>query len=1725
MMRLRAALSLLFVGILVSGAGVVEGQSTGSVATWGSRVVVEPSALEDLTQLSAGWGNCLGLRSDGTIVAWGRNDHGECMVPEPNADFAAVAAGEHHSLGLKSDSTIVAWGWDGYGQCAVPEPNAGFVSVAAGYIHSLAVKSDGTAVAWGRNASGQCNVPAPNADFMAVAGGAYHSLGLKSDGTIVAWGANGLGQCSVPAPNADFVAVAAGENHSLGLKSDGTIVAWGDNSDGQCTIPGPNAGFEAIAAGEDHSLGLKSDGTVVAWGWNGEGECDVPSPNADFDAVAGGGFCSLGLKSGRTLAAWGSNYYGQCNVPPPNAQFRALGGGGYYHSLGLRSDGTLVAWGQNNAGQCDIPAPNSNFVAVAGGGDHSLGLRSDGTVVAWGANEVGQALPPSLNADFVAIAAGPFHNLALRSDSTICGWGGVNQYGETDWDDGTAGYLAVAAGYKHSLGLRSDGTIVARGLNTDGQCDVPAPNADFVAVAAGFYHSLGLKADGTVVAWGRNTDGQCNPPYPNEGFVAVAGGANHSVALDSGGTVVGWGGNAYGQCSAPEPNSGYLSIACGFNHTLGLWNPNAFPMSGTFAVGPAGDYASLTTAFADVATRGMSGPVVLELQPSYVSTVETFPLTVGAFPGSSAENTVTVRPGEGAAGLSISSSSAPGALDLNGAANVIFDGRPAGARLPGELTIESTNTSGWAVRFINDARFNTLQYLTIKGVTTGSSSGVVHFSTTTGANGNDANTIDHCDLRSGATTPTNLVYSSGTTTSTAHHNSGNAISHCNLFDFFSPTATHVGVSLAGGNQDWRIEGSSFYETASRNMTGTGTLEWQAIASSSSSTNNLQILDNHIGGTAPECGGAPLTYTGNATLRALRLTVGVTTPTSIQGNTFRNISVTSTSASSSQTMIGLVSGSFNVGTEAPNRIGSQDATDDVTFALSNTSTAAFAGIAAGTGTPGTIVISNNLIGGISIAQVGGAGTATARGIHLAASSGSGTYVVSGNTIGSPDLPGSFSSANGTMCGIYGAPSGSYLLAAEITGNTIANLAYLGVTDLNRQLLGISLSGAGAWSVDGNTIHDLSSTSASQATEEYASVIGIRLDSGTSANRSVSHNRIHALGNTAATATAGVAGIVSRCQGTYVIASNVVRSLTLLTSGIHSDPATCQIIGILVGQGTSTLLNNMIHLGWDVSGNPLTTGYSICGVLGGGGLKNGYGNSVCVGGAGVEASGRDTYALWAHDAGSPRTYLDNVLMNARSNGTGDGTHYAVRYDTFASDDTSDHNDLYASGTGGVVGLAEVGGVPTDYPTLADWQAGTGLDLHSISADPRFVNQDGGVATGDLHIDTTIFPPSPVADAGVTVAPLTEDYDGESRGSAPDIGADEFLNYTMQASAGPHGAISPAGYLLVNAGTDLTFTLLPDSCYAVADVMVDTVSVGPVPSYTFYDIQRDHSIWATFEFATFTITALAGPGGTITPSGEVPVSCGDSQSFDIEAHPGFSILEVIVDGVPQGPVPTYVFRDVTSDHAIEAAFIDVAPPTVALTVPNGGEIWMIGSNQTITWTATDNAGVATVDLAYSIDGGASYPFVIATGLGNTGTQPWVVPDTPSTTCRVRVTARDAAGNAADDASDADFEIRDDASAVAEVLLGEHEVVGVYPNPAGAGAARVLFRLTQTGSFDVSIYDVGGRRVRTLGSGSSEAGVHAVAWDGRDGSGTAVPGGIYLVRLTAPPGLRVTKRFVLVR
>jgi Divergent InlB B-repeat domain/Bacterial Ig domain len=110
------------------------------------------------------------------------------------------------------------------------------------------------------------------------------------------------------------------------------------------------------------------------------------------------------------------------------------------------------------------------------------------------------------------------------------------------------------------------------------------------------------------------------------------------------------------------------------------------------------------------------------------------------------------------------------------------------------------------------------------------------------------------------------------------------------------------------------------------------------------------------------------------------------------------------------------------------------------------------------------------------------------------------------------------------------------------------------------------------------------------------------------------------------------------------------------------------------------------------------------------------------------------------------------------------------------------------------------------------------------------------------------------------------------------------------------------------------------------VSGLAAGQTYYYTFMASNAAGRVWAspswTFTTApaggpTHAITATAGTGGTITPSGAVVVNEGANRAFTITANTGYSISNVTVDSVAIGAVGSYTFMNVMAPHTIAATF----------------------------------------------------------------------------------------------------------------------------------------------------------------------------------------------------------------
>jgi uncharacterized repeat protein (TIGR02543 family) len=240
-----------------------------------------------------------------------------------------------------------------------------------------------------------------------------------------------------------------------------------------------------------------------------------------------------------------------------------------------------------------------------------------------------------------------------------------------------------------------------------------------------------------------------------------------------------------------------------------------------------------------------------------------------------------------------------------------------------------------------------------------------------------------------------------------------------------------------------------------------------------------------------------------------------------------------------------------------------------------------------------------------------------------------------------------------------------------------------------------------------------------------------------------------------------------------------------------------------------------------------------------------------------------------------------------------------------------------------------------------------------------------------------------------------------------------FTLTASVGANGTISPSGSATVNYGSSQTYAINPGTGFKVANVLVDGVSVGAVTSYTFSAVTANHTISATFSartsadgyalsvskngdgqgnvsnnpkgntfkkgtkvtltaspfsnsmfsgwsgacsgtastctvtmntnqsvtasfsLKTYSITALAGSNGSITPAGITTVSYGTDQTYNINAASGYQISGVKVDGISVGAVSSYAFQNIKTNHQISASFTERTnnSPTHSLNISKKG------------------------------------------------------------------------------------------------------------------------------------------------------------------------------------------------
>ena len=168
-----------------------------------------------------------------------------------------------------------------------------------------------------------------------------------------------------------------------------------------------------------------------------------------------------------------------------------------------------------------------------------------------------------------------------------------------------------------------------------------------------------------------------------------------------------------------------------------------------------------------------------------------------------------------------------------------------------------------------------------------------------------------------------------------------------------------------------------------------------------------------------------------------------------------------------------------------------------------------------------------------------------------------------------------------------------------------------------------------------------------------------------------------------------------------------------------------------------------------------------------------------------------------------------------------------------------------------------VTKDMTLTAKWTA----NQYTITFDT-----DGGSAVAPITQDygTAITAPADPTKSGYTFAGWTPEIPATMPAENLTVtahwrynggGGSSYSYYTIKATAGTGGSISPSGNVSVREGRDQTFTITPDKGYAVANVKIDGRSIGAVKSYTFENVKRAHTIEVSFTRANEFIDVPAG------------------------------------------------------------------------------------------------------------------------------------------------------------------------------------------------------------------------------------------------------------------------------
>ncbi len=349
----------------------------------------------------------------------------------------------------------------------------------------------------------------------------------------------------------------------------------------------------------------------------------------------------------------------------------------------------------------------------------------------------------------------------------------------------------------------------------------------------------------------------------------------------------------------------------------------AAPISGVITVGTGGTYPNLTGAsglFNAINTGTVTGNIYVSVRSDLV---ETGTVALNQF---AAGYKIQIRPSGSLTTRLIQGTTLAlfvPLISLNGADFVSINGADS-ATNTGQYFRFINNSSpasntGPVFQMTNDARQDSIRNCIIESNSTGAFGACVVLGTTTGTLGNDSIFVDKCLFKQSAGANPgryrNAYYTLGTGGGPgAKRNSDNFITNCNFTGMLGNSDAVILTGGDGNGDNWTISNNKFYNDI--NFTGNHT----TISIGNTSTNNVTISGNSIGGSAPDRSGTSYSTNSASSFSAIGLSVGTTTASNVQGNTISNFGQTFSGGSDGACGILVYAGKVNIGTTIGNTIG-------------------------------------------------------------------------------------------------------------------------------------------------------------------------------------------------------------------------------------------------------------------------------------------------------------------------------------------------------------------------------------------------------------------------------------------------------------------------------------------------------------------------------------------------------------------------------------------------------------------------------------------------------------------------------------------------------------------------------------------------------------------------------------------------------------------------------------